>query len=117
MAGIDNLKPFTKGDPRINRNGRPKTVPGLEKLLIEVLGAEVGKKSKVQRILEKLADLAIKGDVRAAELLLNRCYGKPVETIKATADITTNGESLNKGIDLSRLSDEALKELVEAVRN
>lgn len=117
MSGINNLKPFTKGDPRINRNGRPKMVPGLDKLLVEVLGAEVGKKTKVQRILEKLADLAIKGDVRAAELLLNRCYGKPVETIRATADITTNGESLNKRIDVSKLSDAALMELVEAVRN
>ena len=34
-------------------------------------------------ILEKLVDLAVKGEVRAAELLLNRAYGKPVETIKA----------------------------------
>lgn len=68
-------------------------------------------------ILETLVQLAIKGDVRAAELLLNRAYGKPVETIKATADITTNGESLNKTLDISKLSDQALKELIEAARN
>jgi hypothetical protein len=81
-----------------------------------VLGAEVGKKGKVQLILEKLAQLAIKGDVRAAELLLNRAYEKPVETIKATADITTKGESINRTVDIARLSDQALKELIEAAR-
>jgi hypothetical protein len=86
-------------------------------VLIEVLGTEVGKKSKVQFMLGRLVQLAIEGDVRAAELLLNRAYGKPVETIKATADITMKGESINRTVDISRLSDQALKELIEAAIN
>ena len=32
----DNLKPFKKGDPRINRNGRPKTFDGLRSLAQEI---------------------------------------------------------------------------------
>jgi hypothetical protein len=117
MAGKNNLKPFKKGDSRINRNGRPKTVPGLDKLLIEVLGAEVGKKSKVQLVLEKLVKLAINGNVRAAELILNRAYGKPVETIISCSDITTNGESLNDKIDWQKVSTETIRELMPAISN
>jgi len=33
---IENLKPFTKGDPRINRNGRPKSIDTLRKLAQQI---------------------------------------------------------------------------------
>ena len=36
MAGKDNLKPFTKGDKRINRKGRPKTFDALRTLAQEI---------------------------------------------------------------------------------
>ena len=92
MANPQNLKPFKKGtDPRRNTKGRPKILPPLEKLLIEVLGSEDDRKSQAQAILSTLLARAKKGDVRAAEILLDRAYGKP----KQSVDLTSNGESIH----------------------
>jgi hypothetical protein len=92
MANPQNLKPFKKGvDPRRNVKGRPKVLPPLEKLLIEVLGSEDDQKSQAQAVLNTLLARAKKGDVRAAEILLDRAYGKP----KQSVDLTSNGESIH----------------------
>src|SRR5579859_7751500 len=92
MANPQNLKPFKKGvDPRRNVKGRPKVLPPLEKLLIEVLGSEDDRKSQAQAVLNTLLARAKKGDVRAAEILLDRAYGKP----KQSVDLTSNGESIH----------------------
>jgi len=84
-------KKFEKGDPRINRNGRPKKLPKLDELLAEVLGTKVNGKTEAQKILEALIRKANAGDTKAAALLLDRGYGK----VKENLDITTNGESMN----------------------
>lgn len=49
----------------------------LEPLLKKVLMAKVNNKAAIVRILEKLTDMALKGDIKAAELLIDRAYGKP----------------------------------------
>lgn len=73
--------PFVKGDARINRLGQPKKM-NLEPLLRKVLGEKIGDMTAIEAILVKLKDMAISGDIRAAELLLDRAFGKvraPVE--------------------------------------
>lgn len=89
-----DAKPFTKGDPRINRKGRPKKLPKLDELLAEVLGSEVeGGKTAAEQILEAMRKRATHyGDVKAAQLLLDRGYGK----VKEKLDITTDGEKINE---------------------
>jgi hypothetical protein len=80
---IANLKPFKKGQSG-NLNGRPKKLPKLDDLLAEVLGEEVGGKTVAKSILIKLSQKAKAGDVRAAELVLDRAYGKAKQSMEIT---------------------------------
>lgn len=77
---IPGNKPFKKGKSG-NPNGRPKKLPELDKLLADVLGEEKDGKTAAQAILMALRAKAAKGDVRAAELLLDRGWGKVAQTI------------------------------------
>jgi len=36
VANVENLKPFTKGDPRINRKGRPRSFDALRTLAQQI---------------------------------------------------------------------------------
>jgi hypothetical protein len=87
---IPNNKPFKKGQSG-NPKGRPKKIPELDKLLADVLGEEKNGLTAAEAILKALLMKATKGDVRAAEVLLDRAYGKSKQSI----DHTTNGESVN----------------------
>lgn len=89
LRGAKDGVPFQKGDPRINREGRPKKIPNLDMLLAELLDDE---DQSAKLILAALIEKAKDGDVRAAQVILDRAYGKPKESI----DIVTNGESLNQ---------------------
>lgn len=95
-------KPFKKNDPRINREGRPKKLPELDTLLAEILSDEKDGKTAAEVILMTLRVKAIKGDIRAAELLLNRAYGKAKEYIEhsisedITSKITTVYDEIKK---------------------
>lgn len=89
LRGAKDGVPFQKGDPRINREGRPKKIPNLDVLLAELLDDE---DQSAKLILAALIEKAKDGDVRAAQVILDRAYGKPKESI----DIVTNGESLNQ---------------------
>lgn len=80
---MKNLKPFKKGDPRINRKGAPKKLPELDVLLANLLGDEKNGMTAATAILQAMFAKALKGDVRAAELLMDRAYGKAKQTIDA----------------------------------
>ena len=91
MAGRKDIykegKPFKKGQSG-NPNGRPKKIPELRELLANVLGDEKDGKTAAEAILMALRNKAIKGDVRAAELLLDRAYGKARQDFDMNIGIT-----------------------------
>jgi hypothetical protein len=85
MARGDNLKPFKKGhDPRRNTKGRPKALPDISQILIEVLGEEKDGITALQKICAAIVKKAATGDVRAADSLMDRAYGKPKQRTEVT---------------------------------
>jgi hypothetical protein len=71
-----------------NPAGRPK-LPNLQEILAKVLGDEKDEKSAAEAILAAMRSKAIRGDVRAAELLLDRAYGKAKLDIELEGSINT----------------------------
>lgn len=74
ISPATEFKPGQSGNP----NGRPKKLPELDKLLADLLGepSDDGL-TAADSILKAMYKRALKGDTKAAELLLNRAYGKP----------------------------------------
>jgi hypothetical protein len=90
MAAKDIEKhKFPKGQSG-NPNGRPKKLPALDLIMANVLGAEKDGISAGEAIIMKLREQALKGDIKAAQILLDRGWGKPKQNI----DITTQGEKV-----------------------
>lgn len=87
MAFPHDGRKMKKGET-LNPNGRPKKLPELDKLLADVLGEEKDGVTAAEAILKALRAKAAKGDIRAAEVLLDRGYGKPSQTIKGAVDVT-----------------------------
>lgn len=70
-----------KPDESGNRNGRPKKIPCLDELLASVLCEINGDVTAVEIILKALRAKACEGDLRAAEVLLDRAYGRVKQQI------------------------------------
>lgn len=75
--------PFTKGDPRINRNGRPKKEKTLTGLIIKELekqdvttstGDKITRKEAMARV---MTNQAVAGDFQFMKLVLEYVDGKP----------------------------------------
>lgn len=88
MPNPENLKGkgFDKSPEHINKKGRPKKIPQLDVLL-----AEIFSEKEMADILKALQKIAKKGNVKAAEVILDRAYGKARQSL----DITTNKENIN----------------------
>ena len=84
-------KPFKKGQSG-NPKGKPCKIPRLDKLLAEVLGEDKDGITAAKAILMALRAKATKGDVRAAEVLLDRAYGKAKQVTEeiGNSQITLN---------------------------
>ena len=80
MAAKDIEKHKFKKGQTGNPNGRPKKLPELSKLMADILGDEKNGLTTAERILKAIEAKALKGDIKAAEMLLDRGYGKPKQT-------------------------------------
>ena len=102
MAAKDIEKHKFKKGQTGNPNGRPRKLPELDKLLADVLGEENDGITAGEAILKALRAKATKGDVRAAEVLLDRAYGKAKQTMDTNVNmleplvIVTRAEDLPK---------------------
>ena len=82
--GIDNLKPFKKGeDPRRHITGEKK-LPKLKDLIVKVLSEEQGGITGLEAMVKAMRNEAIKGNVKAFDILTNRIAGKVKEQLEVT---------------------------------
>jgi hypothetical protein len=85
MPGYKQIEPrFKKGESG-NPKGRPK-LPDLKLLLADILGEEKDGKTAAEAILMKLRQMAAQGNLKAAEMLLNRGYGLPKQTVELSGN-------------------------------
>jgi hypothetical protein len=81
-----NLKNFTKGDPRINRRGRPRSFDALRRLAVEI-GREIDvdkDMSTVEAILRSWA----RGNYNEQKSLLEIAYGKVPDKTEMEVSVT-----------------------------
>jgi hypothetical protein len=83
-----NLTPWRKGQSG-NPKGRPP-LPDIREALAGVLAEPVEGLPSLLAILRTIRDRAVAGDVRAAELLLDRAFGRAAQSV----DVTTQGDRL-----------------------
>jgi len=74
------FKPGQSGNP----NGRPKKLPRLDDLLSDIMGEEKDGMTAAEAILKRLRQLATQGNLKAAEMLLDRSYGKAKQPVEHT---------------------------------
>jgi hypothetical protein len=80
QRNIQNLKPFVKGQSG-NPKGRPK-LPDIKEALAKILAEEKDGVNALEAILKSMRAKAAKGDVRAADFLISRGYGKADQRIE-----------------------------------
>jgi hypothetical protein len=92
MPNSENLKPFKKGDDsRRNKTGRPK-LPDLKEAMAKVMAEEKDGMTALEAILKALRMKAAKGDVRAAQELLDRGYGKALQKVEQDTNHTIDAK-------------------------
>ena len=84
-----NLRPAWRKGESGNPKGRPK-LPDLRETIARVLADEKDGKTALEATLAALRAKAVRGDVRAAEVLLDRAFGKAQQAL----DVTSNGQAI-----------------------
>lgn len=95
LKGAADGVPFKKGDARINRKGRPVKIRNLDELLRDVLDEDMNGRQAMELVLIALRKKAMAGDTRAAELLMDRRYGK----LKTLSEIDLTSQLSDTDID------------------
>jgi len=86
-----NLKPFKKGESG-NPSGRPAKLPGIDEILARVMSeSDAEGLTRTEKILRKMA-IKAETDCRAAELIMERAYGK----VKNITDLSLSLELLSE---------------------
>ena len=77
-----------------NPNGQPRKLPSLNEALTKVFGVTADDDiSKVELILEAMYKQAIKkGNVQAANLILDRMHGKPKQSVEVSGVLQAREE-------------------------
>jgi len=94
MPNIENLKRGKKTQFKPGQSGNPKgrpKLPDIKEALAKILERDEDGMTALEEILRALIKKAKKGDVRAAQELFDRAYGKS----KLSVDHTTGGEKIN----------------------
>lgn len=81
--GATPFKPGQSGNP----NGRPRKLPLIDKMLSDILGSEEDTDSEAHAVLRALLMKAKKGDTKAAEILLDRAYGKAKQVVDSNITV------------------------------
>lgn len=89
------FKPGQSGNPK----GRLKGIPELRTILIEEFGSVEGMKSKLNNVFAALYKRSLRGDPKAAQLLIDRVWGKAPDKI----------EFSKAGFDFTLMSDDDLQ--------
>ena len=84
----ENLKPFVKGDKRINRKGRPKSFDALRKLAQSIAAEELQSTDGdvITRIEALLRVMSTSRNPADRKTFLEYAFGKPKEEIEQTGE-------------------------------
>jgi hypothetical protein len=89
LPNSQNLRPPWKKGQSGNPKGRPR-LPDIRNAIARVLADDASGQTALDEVLMALCARAKQGDVRAAEFLLDRAYGKATQH----TDLSTHGDVL-----------------------
>jgi hypothetical protein len=92
---IPGNKPFQKGQSG-NPKGRPK-LRDIKEVLTDLLSQEKNKQQLVDAVMTVVVNKALKGDLKAADMLLSYTYGKPTQKTEITG---ADGERIDFKVEV-----------------
>lgn len=108
---LANLRPFVKGDPRINRMGRPKTHDELRALIQDIAADPVGREEKMIRLELQIRGMMAGKNAADHIAILEHGWGKVPQKI-VIEDWRT--ELQKNGIDPSAVFESMVKSAAQA---
>lgn len=92
---IPGNKPFQKGQSG-NPAGRPK-LRDIKEVLTDLLSQEKNKQQLIDGLMTVIVNKALKGDLKAADMLLSYTYGKPTQKTEITG---ADGERIDFKVEV-----------------